>query len=209
LGDDETKHIPSNIVHVRIKQPVGIDAKVWQELNNPALLTFLQTESAAETPLEVPLKIANLLHNYSDSGYAPGLRLVLSKVAPELRDKLAFAEAKHWGEMLGIKGFARLEDDPADKRLEATRKDSFEQEMTVEQVLRSLSRSSGVKLDAPPAIKAKTLRIADSVASVRACMRILRRGLDASWERRGDGYFLTPNEPIAGAPKNDKAQPPP
>jgi hypothetical protein len=202
VGVQETTNIKSNIVAVRIKQPEGEDAKVWEELKNPSLLTLLQTESVPEGWENEVRQLGKLLHTQPKSGYAPALRHLLVKLAPRMHGSLSFDEATRWGEMLGIKGFAWVEEDPADNRLDAIRKDSFMKETSVGDVLKSLSKASGAMLEAPPETKAKTIRIADSQASVRECMRTLRHF--GAWERRGDGYFLAPIQPSADKPKNAK-----
>jgi hypothetical protein len=194
-GARQTVELASNAVDVHVKEPQGEDARTWQQLNNPALLALLQTEEIDERATHVPTKLAEILYASPKGGYAPALRHVLSKIAPVMRDKLSFAEAKRWGESLGIDGFARLEDDPTDKRLDAILKQAFEREMTVEEFLKSLSQAGGLPLDTTPEIKTKTRRMAESVRSVRESMRILRRAYDASWERRGDGYVLVPFRP--------------
>lgn len=59
-----------------------------------------------------------------------------------------------------------------------------------------LSKESGVPLDAPADFKATPIRIADSLNTVRQCMRVLRgaagKWQGGEWERRDNGYYLVP-----------------
>lgn len=187
--------IASNIVEVRIKEPAGEDAKVWQKLNERSLLTLLQTDTAYQQSNEVPLKMADLLGKYPTSGYAPGMRHTLSKVYFHQRKVIALPEQDQMkiGSVLGINTVRSFND----KRLGVRRKDfptetgaTLLEKRPVDQVLKVLSEASGVVLDAPKEIKSSTAEC--SVVLVGECMQSISDQLEASWERRGDGYFLVP-----------------
>jgi hypothetical protein len=192
-GSPQSRELPSNVVEIRIQEPSGEDAKVWQQLRrDPALISLLQAEAVDEEHKDTPVRMAEILIAYPASRYAPALRHALLKVVPRLKDSVSFEQASRLADILGIKDFARAEDDPKEKRLDAIRKESFMQHTTVGHVLRSLSKDSGLALDSTPPLKSRTIRMADSLATVRDCMRTLRSAVDGAWERRGEGYFLVP-----------------
>lgn len=190
-GASETERIKSNIVAVRIKQPAGEDAKVWEQLSDPSLLTLLQVEMMHGVPNDAPMKIAKLLRSFPASGYAVALRHALSKTYFRSRLDLAEKDQELLAQSLDIAHVETI----ADERLAALRKDRvLEKEIPLGTVLASLGKS-GISFGAAPELLGKKVTLLDAYGSLRLSMRSLSDDLEATWERRRDGYFLAPYDP--------------
>lgn len=187
-------HAESNTVCINIEEPKGADAEIWRQLNDPAFFAFFQDgEELTEQHKRLAMKLIDILETNPKSSYAPAIRHALAKpFSLRFRSSLSFEEASRFGNAMEITGFAPVEQDPRDKRLDVMRTESFEQQTTIGYVLQSLSEDSGVTLDSTPEVKATPIRMADSHITVRDCMRTLRLGAGRHWERRGNAYFLVP-----------------
>ncbi len=185
-GAPRSVQIASNVVKVHVKDPIGEDAKVWEELNHAAFLSLLQVEHPYGKP-DVPMKMAKILRSYPTSGYAPALRHALSKVYFHHRLDLPEADQELLAISLGINRVEALSDD----RLQARRMGVFDKDTPFAEVLKAFS-ALGVPLDAAPELLNKKVSLPDAYGSIRLAMRWLSDELEASWERRGKGYLLVP-----------------
>lgn len=189
-GAQKTDNIASNAVDVRIKEPAGDDANVWQQLNDPPLLGLLQTEYFNERQPDAPMKMAKLLRSHPASGYSPALRHALGKIYFRHRFGLPREDQERLAQTLGIANVETLADD----RLEARRTAVLEKAMPVGQILASLTKLN-VDLDAAPDLSANKVAIPEAYSTIRNVMRWLSDELGATWERRGNGYYLVPFDP--------------
>lgn len=193
-GAQQTVNIASNVVQVTIKPPLGEDAQVWRKLNDPSFLTILQIERVYKDNSGDALKMAELLRDYPDSGYTPALRHALAKIYFNHRLYLAEKDQLRLAQTLGITYVDAIDD----ARLEARRKDQLkkgtsliEKETPLAKVL-DLMSEIGVPFDSAPELKDRKVNIGRAYYKLRLGMRQLSDELEASWERRGDGYFLVP-----------------
>ena len=211
-----TVEIASNVVQVHIKKPVGDNAKIWQQLNDPAFLTLLQTETVDKRNKNLVLKMGEILHENPGIGYAPALRHTLSVIYFHHDNRsssgMTQQELAQIATTLGITEIDCFKD----KRLGARRDLPFDdsklsreeirkklgEKTPVSEILRTLSKSSGVKLNASDAVNSKKSDFREIDLSVRDRMHSLACELESYWERRGDGYFLVPFD----AEKTPKAE---
>ena len=66
----DRKMFESNLAHITVKKPAGDDAKIWQKINRPSVLRFLQSGHSGEDEEDMPVE-----RNRSQLG-AANLRLV-------------------------------------------------------------------------------------------------------------------------------------
>jgi len=194
--------ITSNVLEVRVNQPAGDDLKTWQDLNNREFLALLQLEAVDKERKDVPMKLAKLLRSHPTSGYAPAMRHVLARIYFRHRLDLATEDQERLAQTLDISNVETLADD----RLETRRAELLEKEIPLDKVLASLTKL-GVPLDAAPDLKTKKVTLIDSYFTLRLSMRSLSDDLEASWERRGNGYYLVPFDPTKDRgfkPKGDR-----
>lgn len=200
-GTPGTVEIPSNLVEVRVKQPAGDDAKVWDQLKDPAFLTLLQYENVDDKRKDVPLKLIELLRSYPNSGYAPALRMALSRIYFHKRSGLPQQDQHKLAQALGI----TMIEGVADPRLDARRKEPFEKDVPLSKLLASLSQL-GVTLDALPELKEQKVNISEAYTTLRGSMAALGDKLEATWEKRGDAYFLVPFQAPPAKQREDKGK---
>jgi hypothetical protein len=84
---------------------------------------------------------------------------------------------------------------PDDKRLDAKVSVLFAEPTAYGVIFQEFTRQSGVPLDAPPAIKGLKPMVAED-NSLRTVMRNHASHMKGAWKRRGDGYFLQPQEEL-------------
>lgn len=199
------RRIASNVVKVRVKPPVAEDAKVWAQMNQPAMLRLLQMQAFAKGREDAAVaKMVKLLETYPNSGYAPSMRYTLGKVYFRQRWSLTEADRKRLGEVLGIREVASFEDKRLGARIKHT--DFDPTSLSVDEINSKLARSvgqmllemreaTGLTFDAPQELKSL---LAPSIGlSVEECMRLLSDHFEACWERRGDSYLLSLFDPDA------------
>lgn len=187
----------SNVVPVSIKQPEGEDAQVWEQLKDPSFLRVLPNGGVLDQQKDLPMKMAKLMRSYPASAYAPAMRHALAKTYFRRRLGLPEKDQEQLAQSLDIARVEAL----ADERLEARRHEVLEQDIPLDKVLASLNKV-GVPLDAAPELKAKKVNLIDAYFTLRGSMRSLSDDLEASWERRGNGYYLVPFD--ANSPKRFK-----
>jgi len=188
-GSSGSVDISSNTVELRVREPQGLDLQVWAKLKDPSFLALLSHGHVNQQKKDVPLEMARVLEAHPKSGYAPAMRYALSKVYFHQRFGLPEKEQESLAKILGITHVEKL----SDERLKGLRKESLEKRALLSDILVSLSKY-GVTFDASPELKKREASISDSAITLRLSMRSLSDELEASWVRRGGGYFLVPFE---------------
>ena len=184
-GAAQSVEIASNVVAVRVTEPKGKDAELWNKLKDPQFMSLLQVETVDKNHPKTPLRLAELLRDNPTSGYAVAIRHALAKVYFHDRLGLASKDQVHLAGSLKIVHV----DGIADDRLNATRKVPLEEKTPLGKVLTSLSKE-GVTLNAADELKARIVTVSSAHSTVRLAMRSLSDQLEASWETRGNGYAL-------------------
>ena len=90
-------------------------------------------------------------------------------------------------------------DPGADERLDGRQTEVLEKDLPLDKVLASLTKL-GVPLDAAPELKARKVALLSIFLTLRDNMRYLSDELEATWERRGDGYYLVPFDATKSKP---------
>ena len=191
----------SNTVEISVKPPKGVDVKVWQKLNNPRYLFFLQ---AAQVPWiyqgdkrrtfpEVPGELVDLFTKMPTSSYHDDIKEALTRYywhrRRPLSPKKAFADEELTliRKAVGIKDFVNGPF-PDDARLDAKITFDFPPMTTRLQAFDYFSDQTGVPLAMDPRME-KSIVTPLPKMSLRTFMRRWNFGL-TKWIKHGDGYKL-------------------
>jgi hypothetical protein len=181
----------SEAVQIRVNEPEGTDKQVWQTMQGEEFIYFLH-HSRASNDKAVAKAIA-VLQKFPTSAYHPMIRDALRKHYEESKfNRAKREEVKQIRAVLGIKELLFPEDlFSDDKRLDTKVVLDFPEFTSSEKVLDSLSKQSGIPLDASANIKQHRMKCIRMTVDLRSEMFNLIRLMKASWTRRGDGYFLS------------------
>ncbi|MCI0378571.1 MAG: hypothetical protein L0215_13260 [Gemmataceae bacterium] len=180
--------LDSNVIGLKIEEPTGVDAKVWERMQDKQILELIQS---ARGPKETALAVAALLREFPKSNYRPTLGHALR----EFYFKQGYSvkpEGKEIRAVLGFEDVGRI----ADKRLDARIRSFLGQDRTVEDVLRELSLQTGIPVDASPELKTKVVPTSFTI-QLRDVLRSISVRLRAPWWPLADGYLLSREPPTA------------
>jgi hypothetical protein len=218
--------IMSNTVTVRINDPNGVDALVWQSIRDPGIFDLLQSgrmynraDPAAALQHEksrprvacqtTVYQVARLLEQFPTTGYRDAFQYALRRVYHRQRDKLALDEQAKLRALLNIQDVYEFKD----RRLELPI--LFDESkavrvyadgsatITIEKLLPMFHHQTGLILEAAPELKARQIGIdPKKLRDIRQYMEAISDALEASWTEKEGDYFLA-------APAADKPAAPP
>ena len=180
--------IPSNTVEVRIKEPVGVDAKVWERIQSEKRLYFLQTGFPMWEDKETHRNMLEVLKQFPTSGYRDAMLYALRKyfshnqVGPK-----SLGDVKQIRELLDLKLPVFV---PPDPRLDVKVVLDHPPSVSIGAEFDSYAKQSGIQLSLPPFIRRKTENGTRRTAVLREEMEGIGKLFDTPWLRRDDGYFL-------------------
>jgi hypothetical protein len=193
VPESDGKQIESNTVQFRVRAPQGTDAKVWERINDPELLFFLQTAQIRGGHLEVLDKLVETYHEAPESGYRPAIRWALEQYFRKPRKAIGAEDiARRDAERERIRQAPGLPKEglfPDDNRLDTKVSYHFAQFTPFEEVFRAISAQSGVPLHVSPELAGRAMSSARLTRSVREFMSQFEN--DAVWVFDGAGYILT------------------
>jgi len=171
--------LDSNVIAVRIREPEGVDARVWPRIRDEDTLRFLQVGRVPEGREDIILRVADVLEESPTTGYGPALRYALRK---------AYGQWSHFPAdrqerirtLVGLSPAAERFH-PSDERLDAEVVDDVPAGTTVDQVLASLSRQAGVTLKATAGAGLQVYRGPRRAADLRGLMQDLAREHRSVW----------------------------
>lgn len=191
--------VESNTVEFRIKERQGVDAKVWEQINRPQFLRFVQSGEVRREDGDVVQKAVDVLRRWPKSSYDGAIRWALEqhfrertrgfgkrgvpsdiKLDPEL-------EA-----ICGVLGIRRVPSGPfpEDKRLDARISYAFLEKTAFEHAFEVISTLSGVPLRVHPELRHRSMVSLPQTTTLRTFMA--RCGENVVWVRDGNGYKLVP-----------------
>jgi hypothetical protein len=182
------------VITVRIVAPQGVDAKVWQAINWPDVLYFLQWGAAPDK--ETPFRAAEILKSIPESSYHAGLRWALKTFYENPVFVLDDYEAELLRSVTGIQ-VPPPQPFPEDKRLDQVITYRFPRQTPIEDVFREISKQSGVPLNVDPSFRAATMSSLRVTEPLRRFMRN-RATYKAEWIPDGEGYVIR----VAEGPKD-------
>lgn len=215
----ERELFESNRIRIRVDEPKGGDAEVWQQLNDEKVLFFLQRGELWLNSQEVPRKVGEILTGVSDSAYHSTMRWALGRHYHRLRIENPAPEdienGKLFRKALGIMlqhPSDRWEELFEDERLYVRRLVfTFPEPTPLDEAFALATRKTGVLLKRDPTVsEERWLRAEESDKSLAEFMRIFTAGGYSTWVRDGRGYRLVPvteTDKQPGGPKH--AGPPP
>lgn len=192
----------SNTIRIRITQPKGADAKVWEVLNEPEFLYFLQSGLVPKQDQKFPLKTANLLHSVESSSYHPALRYTLQRYYHRLPNpRPGFGDVKHgklFRSALGIEEelvaiVPLLRTRPLSyRKLDVQRVTyHFPNYTLLKEVLDEISRQTGVSLKLGPGIhETSRFRSVRKSVTLREFMQTLVDPGLTTWVHEDNGFRL-------------------
>lgn len=188
-GSRMVKMLDSNVIAIKVTEPNGLDAKVWQRMQDKDVYLLLQSSWG---PKEPALKVAELLREFPKSNYRAtlwhGLREFYFKQNYRVRP-----EGKQIREALGINETKFV----ADTRLDTAVRGIDDQEISVKDILFALSAQTGVSLDAATELKSKKVRLSSAYIRLRSSILTISHQLQAPWWPQDDGYLLSRDPPAA------------
>lgn len=207
-GRFKKEELESNAIRIRIKQPEGIDLKVWKQIQSPHFLYFLQSGYTKRHHEDDPLRAVEILKSFPKSRYADDLRWALKTYYDRDRRqakrlwKLKEEEARKIREVTGIT-VPPPQPFPNDMRLAQMITYHFRRLTPLDDVLKVISRQSGVTLRLHPKLRVRRMKSIRVTEPLRKFMRNLS-AYKAKWVPDGkDGYLLKPAD---GRDKKKKSQ---
>ncbi|MEJ7636683.1 MAG: hypothetical protein WKF75_01535, partial [Singulisphaera sp.] len=193
--------LESNIVEVRIEEPDGVDAEVWNQIRGDDVLRFLQSGGVPRGREDILLKVADLVQKYPETRYREALRHALRRSLGS-ENQLPQEDRTRIRALLGIteemNRFYVLDD-----RLDGEVVLHAPEVTTLDQVLASLSRQSRVPLKASKSVGRDRLWAARRVADLRSLMQELAEGASAGWRGSGEGYVLIRTKELLDEARED------
>ncbi|HWE35546.1 MAG TPA: hypothetical protein VG406_03165 [Isosphaeraceae bacterium] len=197
-GADHSEWFQSEPIRLRIKAPAGDEAAVWQAIRDDETLAFLENHWLPGRPAmrrkEVAWKLVRLLKDHPLSRYGPALRYALRGYYHNNMTRLTPAEAQEMRDLLGVVDSVDALF-PGDRRLDAEVLIDFPKPTPLRDVLRSYSKQVRVPLAASDTIEG-TVQLRRHANPLRLEMLRLSQAHRASWRRRGDGYYLAPDDEL-------------
>lgn len=186
----QVERVKSSVVKIRVTEPRGVDAKIWNAVQSRAFLYFLHWGAVAKEDAAIPLRAAELLKSHAESSYHDDLRWALKEYYQRHKDELSDYEAQLIREVARI---AVPRPDPTvlddDARLDQVITYHFPNQTPLNNVLRKATRQSGVSLAVDPKLQKRTMASARVTQPLRTFMHGLANS-GAHWIRDGDGYLL-------------------
>jgi len=190
---------------IRVHEPHGVDAEVWRQIRQPQFLYFLQHRQKFFGVLDdTPSHIATILQEYPTSGYSDCLREALQEYYHARRSKMTKREALEDMEIQRIQRALGIVELPAgifprDRRLDVEVKLSLAEKTPLAEVLKELTRQSGVSLRLSPELEGCYLWPEKGTLPLRKMMEYLedkqffeeRR----QWLSQEDGSYLLRAQP--------------
>jgi len=187
----------SNTIRIQLKAPQGVDARVWQRINRPEFLYFLQWGLTPGDNHDVVRDAVHIVRTVPTSSYHDALRWsLLHYYRHETHGGLRGMDAAERALLEEVRKVLGLPDPaagpfPEDKRLEAKVTCYFGGGTPLEDAFKRVSEAGGVPLRLAPEMRARIIygTLQD---------KVLRKFMDeqdeykARWVRDGDGYKLVP-----------------
>jgi len=187
----------SNTIEFRINEPRGVDARVFQRINRPEFLYFLQSGLTPGDNHDVVREAVQIVRTVPKSSYHDALRWsLLHYYRHETHGGLRGMDAAKRALLEEVRKVLGLPDPaagpfPEDKRLDAKVTCYFAGGTPLEEAFKRVSEAGGVPLRLAPEMRARMIygTLQD---------KVLRKFMDeqdeykARWVRDGDGYKLVP-----------------
>ena len=195
--------VESDAIQLQIKEPEWLDARLWEEINSPELLYFLQESGVRYEDRRHEHRIvykAFELYQRPRSSYHPALKYALRNVYEGHRLKMSkeLSRLRRWHMILGIE--EPLPELPResklfldDRRLDIRVTYHFPEPTQLEDVFNEISEQTAVPLRVAPALAIHRMKggTKDRKITLRDFMDA-RDGHGAAWLREGDAYKLVP-----------------
>lgn len=196
VGAQRAMQLRSQALSIRFEKPAGGDADAFSTIQDRPFVMFMQFGRAAEKGDGVIKRAVELLEKFPTSSYRDAVRLSLRSDYRFSRSGLAADFAARLKKAAGIHDPFDFDDKRLDKKVDR----DWQGPVSLERVLDSLSKQSGVRLESAPVLKAVELKLFWSAADLREKMYDLDQRVRAYWFPKGDGYILAPPdyEPTAG-----------
>jgi hypothetical protein len=195
-GSYKREEYESNAIRIRIKQPEGIDLKVWKQIQSPHFLYFLQSGYTKRHHEDDPRRAVKILKSVPKSSYADDLRWALKTYYYRDRREAKYLWKIKDDEAHQIRGVTGItvpppQPFPNDMRLSQMITCDFPQQTPLQEVLQVVSRQCGVTLRLHPLLRVRTMSSVRITLPLRKFMRD-RAAHKAEWVRQGEGYLLKP-----------------
>ncbi len=204
------KMFESNTVEFRVNERQGVDAKVWEEINQQRFLRFLQSGEAGREDRDVLEKAVEVLRTAPKSSFQDPIKWALEKYYRKRTSALGERSVLLDADLEKIRDALRIPAVPQgpfpdDKRLDAWISYGFPEQTPFEEVFKTISNLSGVPLRVGRELRVRTLASIPQTTKVWTFMEQMA-GRDVHWVRERDGgYRLVPvrhaEEEKQGAPK--------
>lgn len=197
-GKGQRVVVESNVLRVVVVEPKGDDRKVWDQIDRPEFLRFLESGRAEPSHPEIPRQAVELVRAFPQCGYQEALRHALREYYDARRGGLsADPELPLPPDLDEIRRLLGIPKEPVgpfpdDRRLEVKVTFHFPEQTPLEEVLALISRQAGVPLRLSPDLQIRTMSTVPSAMPLRRFMRQMD-GLQTGWIREEDGgYRLVP-----------------
>jgi len=188
--------VESNVLRVVVVAPEGDDLKVWDQINRPDFVYFLDSGMGRA---EVARQAFDLVRTFPKSGYQDALRHALGAYYEQRRGRPTGVQGQQGPDLEDIRRLLGIPkaDQPApvfpqDRRLDVQVGYHFPEQTPLAEVLKLISQLGGVPLRAAPELEVRTLATIPRQWSLRESMRSLEDSQSA-WVREEDGgYRLVP-----------------
>ncbi len=225
-------HIESNVVAVRVKEPTGLDAKVWQrlqEMNRPekpmnvdAELweriqhrygVFAGIQSDSGPSVEHAKNLIGILWESPKTSYAEAFRSALRRFYFSQRLQVSLEERARIRQLTGVTDVHEFKDQRLDAKVEM----GFDRakikvhdtwiSLSLETLLETLREQTRIPFEASPDLKRRTISLFTPPVNAREAMDSdwVTDRLNAWWVKRGDGYVLIREEDLE-SPANKSAK---
>jgi hypothetical protein len=190
--------VESNVLPVLVVKPKGDDRKVWDQIDRPEFLRFLESGRAEPSHPEIPRQAFELVRAFPQCGYQEALRHSLREYYEARRGELsADPELPLPPDLDEIRRLLGIPKEPVgpfpnDRRLEVKVTFHFPEQTPMRQVFALISAQAGVPLRQTPDLEIRTMSSVPSTMPLRRFMREMESS-DTGWVREDDGgYRLVP-----------------
>jgi hypothetical protein len=197
-GSHAFRSIESNIVQVRITQPEGAEAKVFETIRRPEFLYFLQSGSMEPGHEKTAIEAARLYPSTHGTGYDAPVRRALQQEYERRRGRMSFEQAQADPDVTEIRSALGIFEPlpgpfPDDRRLDVEIRFHFVEPISFEDKVAEFSRASRVPLRIDPALVRPGPSTSIKVTKpLRLMMKFMAETANAVWVREGEVYWLVP-----------------
>ena len=182
-------------VRIQVLAPRGIDRQVWQLLNRPELLHFLQFADIAPSASQEAKQLVEIVRRFPGSTYEDDILWAVRHFYCWRTEEVVHPPWSHevmFRKVLGLSPVAVVDAGWSDCRLDCQQVALTPGLSTIEKLLLHASMQTGVTLVASQqsGLSSRPVRVHRPVMSLRQLMQALAEPGRAVWVRRGDGYRL-------------------